>query len=236
MRKPRGLADTAKALLPLGIDLSVPSPRETISARQRPLLVGREREQTILKTQLDRMLAGQGGTILVGGDAGIGKTTLVEDLSVHAEASGVLVLWGHAYDLSVTPPYGPWLKILGNSIGVQLLTCHRCRPLSSTSRNWRRSARRRPCLRKSPIFSGVPLRNVRFSSCSMTSIGRIRQRLTFSACLRARYPASGSCYWPPIVLINCTVAILSNAAPSWSVKPEPSDLTCGSSTKTATER
>ena len=54
---------------------------------------------------------GHGGTILVGGEAGIGKTTLVEDLSIDAEDQGALVLWGHAYDLSVTPPYGPWMEI-----------------------------------------------------------------------------------------------------------------------------
>ncbi len=64
-----------------------------------------------MREHLDRMLAGQGGTILVGGEAGIGKTTLVEDLSVQAEEAGCLVLWGHAYDFSVTPPYGPWLEI-----------------------------------------------------------------------------------------------------------------------------
>ncbi len=49
--------------------------------------------------------------MLIGGEAGIGKTTLVEDLSIEAEERGCLVLWGHAYDLSVTPPYGPWLEI-----------------------------------------------------------------------------------------------------------------------------
>ncbi len=54
---------------------------------------------------------GRVGLVLVGGEAGIGKTTLVEDLSIQAEVRGCLVLWGHAYDLSVTPPYGPWLEI-----------------------------------------------------------------------------------------------------------------------------
>ncbi|HEU5423354.1 MAG TPA: AAA family ATPase, partial [Nitrolancea sp.] len=82
------------------------------AGRARPLLVGREREQGLLRGQLDRMLGGHGGVVLVGGEAGIGKTTLVEDLSVQAEEQGALVLWGHAYDLSVTPPYGPWLEIL----------------------------------------------------------------------------------------------------------------------------
>ncbi len=108
------MADLGRALDPLGINLDFTEDRAATSrtARARPLLVGREREQVAVRQQLDQMLAGQGGTILVGGEAGIGKTTLVEDLSIQAEEQGALVLWGHAYDLSVTPPYGPWLELL----------------------------------------------------------------------------------------------------------------------------
>jgi tetratricopeptide (TPR) repeat protein len=79
--------------------------------RTRPLMVGREREQTILRGQLTSMLAGQGSLVLIGGEAGIGKTTLVEDLTIDAKELGCLVLWGHAYDLSNTRPYGPWLEM-----------------------------------------------------------------------------------------------------------------------------
>jgi hypothetical protein len=107
------LADATKALQPYGIAVRPSNaggpPGST--RRARPLLVGREREQVMLREHLDRMLAGQGGTILIGGEAGIGKTTLVDDLTIEAEEQGCLVLWGHAYDLSVTPPYGPWLEI-----------------------------------------------------------------------------------------------------------------------------
>ncbi|HET7037232.1 MAG TPA: AAA family ATPase [Thermomicrobiaceae bacterium] len=74
--------------------------------------MGRQQEQGLLRQRLDQMLAGRGGVVLVGGEAGIGKTMLVEDLSVQAEEAGALALWGHAYDLSVTPPYGPWLELL----------------------------------------------------------------------------------------------------------------------------
>ena len=90
--------------------------------RERPLLVGREREQSLLREHLERMLAGQGSLVLIGGEAGIGKTTLVDDLSIQAEDQSCLVLWGHAYDLSVTPPYGPWLEIFQRyrSIGGEL--------------------------------------------------------------------------------------------------------------------
>ncbi|HET9016531.1 MAG TPA: AAA family ATPase, partial [Thermomicrobiaceae bacterium] len=81
-------------------------------SREFPALVGRERERALLCAQLDAMLAGHGGLVLVGGEAGIGKTTLVEDLAIQAEEAGCLVLWGHAYDLTVTPPYGPWIEVV----------------------------------------------------------------------------------------------------------------------------
>ena len=58
------------------------------------------------------MLSGRGSTVLVSGEAGIGKTTLVDWLSGEAETQGCLVLRGGCYDLSTTPPYGPWLEIL----------------------------------------------------------------------------------------------------------------------------
>jgi hypothetical protein len=93
---------------------------ESVSHRERPLLVGREREQGMLRARLSAMLAGQGSVVLVGGEAGIGKTTLVEDLAIDAEEQGCLVLWGHAYDLSVTPPYGPWLEIFRQYRGLAL--------------------------------------------------------------------------------------------------------------------
>ncbi len=106
------LADVGQALARHAITVHLPTAQmPTAPVHERPLLVGREREQAILQEQLDQMLSGKGGTVLVGGEAGIGKTTLVEDLSAVAEDAGVLVLWGHAYDLSVTPPYGPWLEI-----------------------------------------------------------------------------------------------------------------------------
>lgn len=76
-----------------------------------PALLGREREQDVLRQQLERMLAGQGSTILISGEAGIGKTSLADDLAAFAAAADALVLWGHAYDLTVTPPYGPWIEL-----------------------------------------------------------------------------------------------------------------------------
>ena len=106
------LSDVAQALVRHGMTLQRLDASPAVTpVRARPLLVGREREQEILRDQLITMLQGKGSLVLIGGEAGIGKTTLVEDLSIQAEGQGALVLWGHAYDLSVTPPYGPWLEI-----------------------------------------------------------------------------------------------------------------------------
>jgi DNA-binding NarL/FixJ family response regulator len=82
------------------------------SARVRPPLVGRSREQARLRRTLDELLAGHGSTVLVSGEAGIGKTTLVEWLAAEAQRRECLVLRGACYDLSVTPPYGPWISAM----------------------------------------------------------------------------------------------------------------------------
>ncbi|HEY8597263.1 MAG TPA: AAA family ATPase, partial [Thermomicrobiales bacterium] len=74
-------------------------------------LVGRERELVALRGALDAALAGQGRLVLLSGAAGIGKTALVDMALAEAAGRGALVLVGRAYDLSETPPYGPWIEI-----------------------------------------------------------------------------------------------------------------------------
>jgi DNA-binding CsgD family transcriptional regulator/tetratricopeptide (TPR) repeat protein len=81
------------------------------SANSTPLLVGRERELGVLRQQLEMALAGQGSLVLIGGEAGIGKTALAEGLCQEAAAQDALVLVGRSYDLTETPPYGPWVEV-----------------------------------------------------------------------------------------------------------------------------
>jgi hypothetical protein len=80
-----------------------------------PLLVGREREQSILRDALNNALAGRGSLVLIGGEAGIGKTALAEATLAEAGDRGALVLVGRCYDLSETPPYGPWAEALARA-------------------------------------------------------------------------------------------------------------------------
>jgi len=77
-----------------------------------PLLVGRERELSVLRQHLDAALSGHGRLVLIGGEAGIGKTALADVACREAVEQGALVLVGRCYDLTETPPYGPWVEML----------------------------------------------------------------------------------------------------------------------------
>jgi predicted ATPase len=93
----------------------VPSPHPAL------VLAGRAREQAALRDELAAATGGRGRLVLVGGEAGIGKTTLVRALTHDAAELGLRVLDGHCYDLTNTPPYGPWLDLFE--------VCHRSRDL-----------------------------------------------------------------------------------------------------------
>jgi DNA-binding CsgD family transcriptional regulator len=77
-----------------------------------PALYGREREMAVIDSSLGRALTGDGHLVLVSGEAGIGKTAVVDWATVQARRRGFLVLVGHCYDLSSNPPYGPWSEIV----------------------------------------------------------------------------------------------------------------------------
>jgi predicted ATPase/DNA-binding CsgD family transcriptional regulator len=77
-----------------------------------PQLVGRAPELALLRDALAAALAGRGGLVLIGGEAGIGKTTLAEALASEARAGGARALIGHCYALAETPPYGPWAEAI----------------------------------------------------------------------------------------------------------------------------
>jgi predicted ATPase len=74
--------------------------------------IGREREIALLRQRLAALLAGQGGLILIAGEAGIGKTDLVNWFAAETQTAGGRFFGGHCYGLTQTPPYGPWREAL----------------------------------------------------------------------------------------------------------------------------
>ncbi len=76
--------------------------------------VGRAAEMTTLRSLFERAEGGEGGVVLLAGEAGAGKTRLVRELAHEAAARGVLVLYG-ASDAAVSSPYEPirqWFEFL----------------------------------------------------------------------------------------------------------------------------
>ena len=77
-------------------------------------LVGRDRELGRLGRALEAARADGGTTVLVTGEAGIGKTRLAAALAARAREAGFEVLLGRSIDLVGTElPYQPFLEALG---------------------------------------------------------------------------------------------------------------------------
>ncbi len=75
------------------------------------IIVGRDEERRQLLVLLERAAHGQGSLLLISGEAGIGKTTLVGDLRRQARNRKLRILEGFAYDRSTAPPFGPWIEM-----------------------------------------------------------------------------------------------------------------------------
>lgn len=85
-----------------------------------PVLVGRAAELAELDVALRRAEAGVPAILLIGGDAGLGKSRLVEEFAAGARRSGARVLVGGCVDLGGEGvPYGPFLEAL-RALGREL--------------------------------------------------------------------------------------------------------------------
>jgi DNA-binding SARP family transcriptional activator len=78
---------------------------------QAAALVGRDVELRQAVAALDESRSGT-RVVLIEGEAGIGKTRLVEELAAQAAARGTEVLWGRAYEGGAAPALWPWLPPL----------------------------------------------------------------------------------------------------------------------------
>ncbi|WP_254812194.1 AAA family ATPase [Streptomyces cavourensis] len=77
-----------------------------------PALFGRHHPAGILRSEIVRATESHGGLVLVTGEAGIGKTTLVTDAAHEARRRGALVVGGSCWDSDSTPGYWPWVQVL----------------------------------------------------------------------------------------------------------------------------
>jgi predicted ATPase len=80
--------------------LDQPMPQETVAIRESFLqaahFVGRDAEVVKLTEALDQTVAGHGSAWLIGGEIGVGKSRLLDELRTRALVGGALVLHGQA--------------------------------------------------------------------------------------------------------------------------------------------
>lgn len=77
-------------------------------------LIGRDEELARLSGVLQRARGGTARAVLIAGDAGVGKTRLLDEIAGRAVDAGTTVLTGHCVDLGdVGLPYLPFTEILG---------------------------------------------------------------------------------------------------------------------------
>ncbi len=83
-------------------------------------MVGREKEKNVVKKSLDRVMDSRGHTILISGEAGIGKTKFVEYLKNEAQSRGMEICLGETTVQDTSIPYFPFQKALSGLVDTQL--------------------------------------------------------------------------------------------------------------------
>jgi DNA-binding SARP family transcriptional activator len=112
---------------------TAPTPvNRPMQPRAGETLIGRGAELDQLREALGATENGQGRVVVVLGEAGIGKSSVLQSLVAEAGERGVRVLLGRSYESEQVLPFGPWLDAF-RSGGVG----HDAAPLERLSPVWR---------------------------------------------------------------------------------------------------
>ncbi|NJN99447.1 MAG: adenylate/guanylate cyclase domain-containing protein [Anaerolineales bacterium] len=96
------------------------SPKAGVSRRQTAL-VGREAERELLTAHLQTLLRSNGGIVIIEGEAGIGKSRLVEELMRQGHALGVVGWLGQASAIDKSTPYHAWRHVFRQLFSLDAL-------------------------------------------------------------------------------------------------------------------
>src|SRR5215472_19050559 len=91
-----------------------------------PILIGRRAHLDTLIQFMEQAHRGHGQTVLISGEAGIGKSRLVAETISHARSSEVqaesqaaLILEGRCFEPDRALPYAPFLDVLRSFLAMQ---------------------------------------------------------------------------------------------------------------------
>jgi hypothetical protein len=81
--------------------------------------VGRDDVLAELRRVVDEAVAGRGRLLLLAGEAGIGKTTMLTAAAGYAESRGARVAWGWGWPGEGAPGYWPWVQVM-RTLGLDI--------------------------------------------------------------------------------------------------------------------
>jgi predicted ATPase/DNA-binding CsgD family transcriptional regulator len=79
-----------------------------------PVLIGRTSQLEALTRLIEQARSGSGGTALIAGEAGMGKSRLVAEMKSHAAQQSFSILQGNCFESDRALPYAPIIDLLHN--------------------------------------------------------------------------------------------------------------------------
>ena len=179
-------AAAEETVAPAGSD---PGRSTPLTARWTPY-VGRATERTELEARLGEAIRGRGSMMLLGGEPGVGKTRLAEQILEAGSRHRCLPLTGRCYEMKGAEPFIPFVQLL-EQCAERLPAAELRDVLGDAAPRWRVccrtcgagfpiSLRRSRCHPSSsvdfssgasPTSSSAPLTHARSSCCSTTCSG-----------------------------------------------------------------
>jgi class 3 adenylate cyclase/tetratricopeptide (TPR) repeat protein len=90
---------------------SGPMQERAAPAHRKTEFVGRDAERADLRHHVENAGAGRGSLVMIGGEPGVGKTRITEEISEEAASHRLLSLVGHCYETEAPVPYAPVAEI-----------------------------------------------------------------------------------------------------------------------------
>ena len=90
---------------------SGPAQERAAPVHRKTEFVGRDAERADLRHHVENASAGRGSLVMIGGEPGVGKTRITEEISEEAASHRLLTLVGHCYETEASAPYAPVAEI-----------------------------------------------------------------------------------------------------------------------------
>jgi class 3 adenylate cyclase/tetratricopeptide (TPR) repeat protein len=74
--------------------------------------VGRDSERADMRRFVEQAAGGRGALVMIGGEPGVGKTRITEEVAEEAASRGMMALVGHCQETEAPLPYAPVVEIL----------------------------------------------------------------------------------------------------------------------------